>query len=104
MIASVPKTLTVAKVADWLGVSTSTVRKMNSDGRLPKPVAVSEFERTAYFDSNGRKCSKAASVSQKTEQVSRLRWKLEHLETWLDCDCPNQKTFEGIKDQLAKRK
>jgi predicted DNA-binding transcriptional regulator AlpA len=58
-----------------LGLSLRTIRRLDSSGRIPRPVRIG----------------------------GAVRWRIEEITAWLEEDCPSRRQWEAIQE-LRKRK
>ncbi len=65
--------LAAGQVAEMLSLSKRTVFRLNSAGKMPKPVRI-----------NGS-----------------IRWRRSDIQRWLDWDCPERKMFESMRGDVA---
>lgn len=73
-VVSLPKAFTISgmELADRLGVSLRHLRRMDSSGKIPRPVRFG-------------KC---------------IRWRLSEIESWLESGAPDRKTWEQVKKEV----
>jgi excisionase family DNA binding protein len=65
------------QLAELLGLSVRTVRRLDSSAKLPRPVHIG----------------------------GAVRWRLDEINAWLAADCPDRQRWEGMKStQHAARK
>ena len=66
------KLITAKELSKILSISSRTVWRLRSAGKLPKPVKVG----------------------------SSIRWRLSDIDLWIELGCPEQREFEYRKDSL----
>jgi excisionase family DNA binding protein len=60
------------QLADMLGLSVRTVRRLDSSGKLPKPIRIG----------------------------GAVRWRVAEIEAWLAADCPDRAEWETKKKAI----
>ncbi len=70
------KLITAKQLAKLLSISPRTVWRLRSAGKLPMPVTFG----------------------------GSVRWRLSDIALWQELRCPNEKTFETIKNTESKRR
>ena len=75
MTAATYKMLAVdaKRLAELLAVSLRTVRRLDSAGKLPRPVRIG----------------------------GAVRWRLDEITAWLASDCPDRNRWEAMRQQCA---
>jgi prophage regulatory protein len=70
---SEPIVLNAEQVAQTLGVSVRTIRRLDCAGKLPKPVRIG----------------------------GAVRWRRDELEAWVAADCPDREKWEPMRYKAA---
>lgn len=68
------RAIDAGQLADMLGLSVRTVRRLDSSGKLPRPLRIG----------------------------GAVRWSLEEISSWMAAGCPDRQKWENLQNQRGK--